>query len=578
MSVLNNIKNNTMGMIAALQTILERYPILTTTDFNTGKTSFSFMLNLLKMFGVTELDILEWLSIILADKKDGADGILSVIEEAIKGIILASFKETYTCSINPVIPDDMLADLSGDFSRVVTNGISIKIEDIDAFGVLSYSPTDGIGKVFYFDNEEYTPLNIYSSTDFNAFLWYVINKGMLWVSGERKKCVWDNRRLYYKKFEKEGCRNGEAATDITTDKGKFFNCDCGIFPSKIILGVGPKKEILGCQFIESGVESGMDGSANHIRVYLNFNRYYGKTIFEFNADYIASLKLFDTKTLLAQVLNAMLGITSNLSANFSIERNVLSKGIRNIIENIISAEDDEIIDDCYYNFSNSEYDKMLEEADLNYNGKYQSRNENNDLINIDTNDIIDRLWKIESTDNLNEETTEISNIVQYVAKSLSASNETPASDKYTFEMGIISDFINEVMVQIVLQILSPKIMLLYAINDKIMSGQPRTMNSAIDFLRNFKNLMITMIKKIVDIITEELFNYLISEIKPLITLFIEKILLEKIYYYKLLIENLMAACTPRISFNREPLVIEDVRGADIIPVAISPATEIECRK
>ncbi len=73
-----------MGSIAALQTVLERYPVLVTTDRDTGKTTFSFMLNLLKMFNVSDEDILTWMSGLLTDEKDGAKCLLWTIEEAVK--------------------------------------------------------------------------------------------------------------------------------------------------------------------------------------------------------------------------------------------------------------------------------------------------------------------------------------------------------------------------------------------------------------------------------------------------------------------------------------------------------------
>lgn len=581
MGFLSEIKQNTAGTIAALQTVLERYPVLITADENLGKTSISFMLNLLKMFGVTEEDIIEWLSKLLADKKDGTDGLLTVIEAAIKTILIASFKETYTCYVDPIIPDDILYDVYE--SKVRGNGIDIKIEDIDNFGLLRYCPTDDtIGNYFYFDNNRssgYTPSTMYLSTDFNAYLWYVINKGTQINEGIHK-CVWDNRVYYRGKFEREGCLNGEE----NGLKYDFISTYCDNSPLQMVKGVGPKMEILHCEFKE-------DTSGNYLKVRLNPHRYAPdligvsllpkrKTVFQFNVDYITSLKLFDTKTLIAQVVNALLGITASLEGEFSIERNILSKQVRQIVKNIIEEEDTQEINDCYYSFSNDKYEAMMEEAMLNYNGEYQSKNETNENIPYDAEEVMKELYSIESAENLNEESSAITRVIKYVSSTLSTSEEIGKESKFNFELSIIQDFIEEVMTEIIMQVLTPKIMLLFAINEHIMNNDGENkMSGIIAFFKNFQNLIIELIKKIKDLILQALYDFLMGQIKPLITIFIQKLLLETIYYYKILIQSLIENCTIDFSYNsnRDPLSIDNVVGADIIPSQNRPISEENCR-
>lgn len=593
MSFLSKMKNDTMGTIAALQTVLERYPVLVTADRDTGNTSFSFMLNLLKMFGVSEENIINWLANLLADNKNGTDGVLSVIEQAIKTVILLSFKETYSCSVNPVLPDDIMLDIYD--GRVRGNGIEINLEDIDAFGILSHCPTDTKGSAFYFDTNStsgYTPLNVYSSMDFNAYLWFVINKGAFWANeAEKRKCVWDNRVLYNKLWEKEGCRRGDSVDSTSTGKGKFFNSPCRHAPLGMVSGVGPKKEIIACEFKERGKEAiGNNGKTDKLVVYLNSDRYFqtgykggNKTVFEFDADYIYSLKLFDTKTLIAQIVNALLGITASLQVNFSIERNVIAKKVQGIVDKIISEDDEETehsINDCYYTFSNDEYNALLEEAMLNYNGQYQSKNEQGDNIDIDYDEILKSISDIDASADLNEEVTKITEVFKTVAQTLSSTEETPQQDKVSFGLDVIYKFMNETIIQIVLQVLSPKIMLLYAINDKILQPEEgRTMKGVQSFINDFRNLIVSMVKKIKDIILQELFDFLMGQIKPLITIFIQKLLLETLYYYKILIEQLIKACTINFNFNinRDPLQIDNVQGADIIPSQTEPEGEEGCK-
>jgi hypothetical protein len=581
--------DNTLGMMAALQTILERYPVLIKKEPEAGKTSFTFMLNILKMFGVTDEAIVEWMSNLLSDKSGQAKGLLFTIEQAIKVILLSSIKETYTCAVDPIIPDDMMYSVypmeSG--NPVRGNGVKIRIEDIDMFGVLSNCPTDEFGSLYYFDNtDKYNPTNIYSSTDFNAFLWFVINKGINWIEDptEKRKCLWDNRVLYRSIFEKNGCLDGASAVDDNTLKGKFFATDCSNSPMRIVPDLGPKTEILYCSFYEGAENSGTD----YLRVFANADRYYktslaggrNKTMFEFNTDYITSLKLFDSKTVVTQIINAVLGLTASASVNFTIERNIIAKKVSEIVGAILEESETETeIDDCFYSFSNEEYDRLTEEALLNYKGKFLSNNETNEEISIDQQAIYDELYKMESVDNLNEQSTIIKNIFFNVANTLSSTEETEAKNRFTFSLDIIRKFIEEMSVQIILQVLSPKVMLFFAINDKVFNRErDLSIPSVADFFRNFKNLIVQIIRKITNLILQALYDFLMGQIKPLITIFIQKLLLESIMYYKLLIEQLIKYCTPDWRFNEDALLIDDVSHADIVKPKNEPFTKETCRK
>ena len=83
-------KQKTLATISALNTILERYPKLLNWDSENGvETSFtaiSFLMDILKMFGITEESILEWLTTLISGTQEGGveKGILFAINEAIK--------------------------------------------------------------------------------------------------------------------------------------------------------------------------------------------------------------------------------------------------------------------------------------------------------------------------------------------------------------------------------------------------------------------------------------------------------------------------------------------------------------
>lgn len=587
MSKVTDKKNNTKGMIAALRTVLERYPALLETNDDVTETSFSFSLNLLKLFGIDENEVLDWLGEILADGSNGKPGLLSTLEQTIKTTILLTFKDLYTCSVNPTLPDDVMMSFYDEWA-VRGEGIKIPIGEIDAFGLLNYTPTDKRTSIFYTDTDPwlgYTPQNVYSSMDFNAYLWYVINKGNFWATSQKKKCVWDNRVRFYYKFQKSGCLNGWSLSDTSSPKGAFFNTSTLNSPVFMVDGVGTKKEILACEYREEVSPTG--GDPRTLRVYLNAGRYYrtsisgmsNKTIFEFNADFIYSLKLFEPKVMIAQIINAVLGIASNLSVNLSVEQIMLDKKIERIVEKIVTASDneEEISTNCFYTFSNEEYNAMLEEAEAQYNGTYQSGNETREEIDVDAEAIADEIYKIGQAEDLQERKTAITDTLKNTADIIARDPETPDKDKFNFKSDIVSKFIKETITQICKQVLSPKVMILFAINEKIMN--PNAQEEKVDveaFLKKFDNLIVTMVRKIANAIMQKLFDFLIQAIKPLITLFVQKLLLESIYDYKQLISALIQNCSlPRFTGNA--LETDTITHADIIPEATTPPEE-GCRE
>jgi hypothetical protein len=85
-------------------------------------------------------------------------------------------------------------------------------------------------------------------------------------------------------------------------------------------------------------------------------------------------------------------------------------------------------------------------------------------------------------------------------------------------------------------------------------------------MKNFQNVLFNIIKQVKDIIVEELFKFVMAQLKPLLELMIAKIALETVMYYKELIEQLLLDCIPTFSIpkiNGSNMVIDNVNYADI---------------
>ncbi len=551
---------NILGSLSAFQTILERYPVLLADDYYGGRdcslTSISFMLDILKLFGVDTQTLYDWLTRLLLDYEDKggskvADGILTTIEQGVKGIILTYLTKLYTCPIDPVLP-----------AYFSTNGagIDISLSRVDAFGLLQNCPTSKNGSIFYFDNN-FSPSSVWKSTDLNAYLWYVINKG----GNVSNNNLWDNRVLY------RGIFNGE---DGDTKRNDFLSAPSPGSSVFLVPGVGVKKNIFYTTFKENSGK--MDGEA--LNVHAVASRYFNgktKTIRQFNTDYVMSLKLFDSKTLMAQILNSMMGI-SEMIPSMSLDLSIMLKKVEKVVEKVMLEEKDDATEDevdGYFTFSDEDYNDIEKDATLQYNQKYESGNEEGDLSELDIQGITTFIEEIGAAKTDEDKANAIHNALANISKSMSISPEINFSDSFSFERNFIFDFIKNVAVQIAMQTLSPKVMLLFAINAKFLGDE--SVSETIyweGFFKDFWNLLRSCIRKITEIILQELLEFVLSFIKPVLVLVAKMLLLEKIQFYKNLLEQLLRCMQMRLlgAAGFENMLINDVNYADIIPKQIIP--------
>lgn len=583
-------KAKVVGSIGAIQTLIDNFAALFSIDsYKPGDTSFTFMLNILQILGASESDLIKWVAKILAGK--GTDGVLTSIEYAVKGILLANVKNILTCSMNPMIPDKLMHKYKDVYGKEVGGeGIELNLNAIDLYGVLNNCPTSRDGGVFYFDAAEsiystdnnivdgYTPNQLWKSCDFNAYLWFVINKGSN-VGAESRKLYWDNRVKHIENFKQN--------PDL---KEKFFNGIGDTVESKNTKL--KKKRIIVCEYVE---RSESKTAPNVLRVWLNDERYYhtrklrlgskkytvkllelNKTLFEFNYDYIFSLKLLETKTLVANIIHSVLGLSTSVTANYSIQERVVAAKVQSIVKKIIQTDDTEV-SDCYYTFDNDEYDKLLEESIKKHKGTYDYNNQN---LQFDYSSIIDSINDIDNSATLQEQINNISNVFSQISAIPVQNGSIESKDQFTFGLNIIMEIIEQTITQIVMQVLSPKVAILFQINQYVMGDidpESQVWNSGWEnFLKNFENVIVETIKQIKEIILQQLLALVIEKLTPMLSLFVSKLLLETINDYVVLLKQLVNMCSLGWfsgSGTKNVLAIDNVNYADIVPTQVAPKND-----
>lgn len=600
-------ENRLKGTLSAFMTIIEKYPKLLVGNYFSGRdnslTVLSFSLDILSILGVSDEFLYDWLAklLVMEDENGVEKGILTVLESSIRTIILTYLNGLYTCQIDPILPDEFLnSPYNGGYINPnprLNNGFTIPLSEIDAFGLLDNCPVakDGVGPVFYFDVKDFNAGTVYRSTDFNAYLWYVINRGASSIAGEDAvhRNIWDNRWFYSAMFKNP--ETGELARRV------FVDTKMKDMPVRIIDPVGVKKEILYCEFVETALSTDTTlnkaNSTNALRVWGMADRYYrkglgysttagdpaskplNKTIFQFNADYMSSIKLFDSKTIVAQVINSILGFSNILNGRFSFEVNLVNKRIEQMVEEVITAEvegDPDTHDpDYYFKFSDEKYSDVLNDAELRYSGRYYNE-QTGEFVQADYDYVVQRLNEIDEAQTPEEMENAIKEAMLGIKRTMDY-----GEDKWEFEWSsnlkrdLIFRLIKETMVQIALQLLTPKLMLIFAINARFLGETTQDTTSLKRweaFFKDFWNVFNSCIKKIVQLFLQEILDLIISQIRPIVELILKKLLLETIVYYRMALELLLRNCVFPFHFNsnRSNFVIDHVRGADIIPKQTTP--------
>ena len=203
----SNIANNLFNEISAIQTLVENFPMSLISFGNLNvSTSFDVLSILFKILGIDREELIEFLTNALCGgvKEDSeGTGFISQVEEIVKIALEANITNILNCSTNPIISNDLLDSYEELNQTMSGNGITLDVSEIDMTGVLNKNPFLGNDSKFYFDTDDYNASNVWKSKDFNAFLWYIINKS---DKSQNEETIWDDRyraSLYGKKKNNE---------------------------------------------------------------------------------------------------------------------------------------------------------------------------------------------------------------------------------------------------------------------------------------------------------------------------------------------------------------------------------------
>lgn len=253
--------------------------------------------------------------------------------------------------------------------------------------------------------------------------------------------------------------------------------------------------------------------------------YPGLTVFEFNYDYVMSIKLFDAKVLAHSLMESVLNMNMGISVGLGVRHQEGTETIKEIIKNILESDDSEI-NDCYYTFDNSKYDALLRKAE-----EKRARQERFGNVTHETglfDSVNDILNEYDANAELNEQVDVLHRAITQAAVTVSEGVEE--SDKFDVEFNFIFDLIEALTTAIVNSILSPKVLMLLEVNQKIMGGTWEKFTLK-DLIQALRAIIVAIVKEIRDMVIQELWKLVLKPLEPIIQMLASILLREQLENY-----------------------------------------------
>lgn len=288
--------------------------------------------------------------------------------------------------------------------------------------------------------------------------------------------------------------------------------------------------------------------------------YKGLTVFEFNYDYVMSIRLFDAKVIMHTLIETI------FNRNYSIELGINhiheegTETIKEIIKNILESDDSEI-NDCYYTFDNSKYESLLRKSEEKRARQYRFGETTREIGSLDEVDEI--LAEYDGNAELHERIDILKRAITQASVTVSEGAE--GEDKYGIQFAFIEDMITVLVTAIVNSLLTPKVLMLLEINQQLMGGtwEKFTFKELFDGL---KRIIIDIVTELKNMVIQELLKLIIMKLQPILEILSGLIIKEQMDDYSRVLREITVNC-PFIWFkfggNREETKLDTVDYADI---------------
>ena len=304
------------------------------------------------------------------------------------------------------------------------------------------------------------------------------------------------------------------------------------------------------------------GTPNIIRSAL-YECYPGFTIYEFNYDFIMGMQFFDATVITAQLIEAL----SNISMGFGVKKITTDYKMRlsQIVKKMLDDTYGYKSTDCFYSFSNAEYEAMQEQSELKRANLYPFHTDRYNATQVRNGvDVYGILNEMNSASDstLEKNISIVSSALTQVTATVS--QEVLPEDKYSFEFDFISQAIEMITTIFVEALLSPKILLILLINQKMIGEEGPSEWRLEDIINAFLNVIMSMISQLIEMLIQRLLEFVMELLRDLLAAGARILMLEQIEYYMRLMDAMLKAC--RFTLPKNPDLVstlDNVNYADI---------------
>jgi len=277
--------------------------------------------------------------------------------------------------------------------------------------------------------------------------------------------------------------------------------------------------------------------------------YPGLTVYEFNYDYIMGMKLFDPKVVCQRIFDN--AANPYYDADFQFTLNKLKnkkqhpfitgkQHIVEIVKEILEEDGDEIMD-CFYTFSNEQYDEMLKKTEeiryrqLPYNQGY------NEGITIDFTEV-NKILETFPENGTDEEKKEVINKALIAACNGigNKNNTTLSTDNSTVEIDFLTNILQQLVAAMVDALFSPKLLMLLFINNELMNGMDEEPLNAEDLMKLLKSVIKSLVREVRDLIMQKILDYILKYLTPMALQIQAKVFSEQFAAYMAIIRLLLS--------------------------------------
>ncbi len=242
--------------------------------------------------------------------------------------------------------------------------------------------------------------------------------------------------------------------------------------------------------------------------------YNTKTLNDLNNNFVDSLKLFNTEGLVNKIIDMVFG---SISFNLGKTRKQLeAEGkINAVIDKMVNADESESISDTYFVFDNEEVSKIQAAADERKKGIIKIKSSTTFDASINQNSLTLFNDEMGTAVTTQQKKDVLSSNLDAMADE-TTKNSTNPQDKQTIKLNFIQKLIDTLIKSIVGVILSPKVVLIFLVNFKIVYGPTANFTDGVDFIKKNKALFRQIIKKITKLIIQFLLTIALKRIAELV--------------------------------------------------------------